>query len=292
MGCLVAETGMNGTAGRRTWLKRGTRPLAAIVSVACLPLLLIGGCQSSFIYFPRPYGPETVRRWSSAHEGRVLSYQTGQGRQQAYLQGNLKSPRHLWIVCGGNGSLALDWSDWLAANGPGDDAFLLVDFPGYGNNEGAPSPGRIAEGFRQVVPAAKDAVGLPRDTDRLRFFGHSLGAAAVMIAAAEFRIPRGVLLAPFTSTMDMAREVTGLPVGFLLVHRFDNRARLRELAGNGGRVTIVHGTDDEVIPVSMARQLAADQPAHVELVEIPGGRHNTIAEFSPATLAEALNSAR
>ena len=182
-------------------------------------------------------------------------------------------------------------ADWLAAHGPQPDAFLLVDFPGYGACEGSPAPGRIAESFRTVVPAAREELALPDDPERLRFFGHSLGAAAVMIAASEFRIPRGVLLAPFTSTMDMAREVTGLPVGFLLTHRFDNRARITELARRGGQLTIVHGTADEVIPVSMARALAAGQPSHVQLIEIPGGRHNTIAETRPAELARAIATA-
>ncbi|MCX6874349.1 MAG: hypothetical protein NTW21_11170 [Verrucomicrobia bacterium] len=37
-------------------------------------------------------------------------------------------------------------------------------------------------------------------------------------------------LALFTGTMDRAREVTGMPLGFLVRHRFDNPARLAALA--------------------------------------------------------------
>lgn len=255
------------------------------------PLVLVG-CQSSLIYFPRPYPPETQGTWVKETGGRIIDYRTSQGAQRAFLQGNLRSPRNLWVACGGNGSLALDWADWLALHGPAEDAFLLVDFPGYGDCEGAPNPARIRESFRTLAPLAWQELGEAPDPGRLRFFGHSLGAAACLIAASELGIRRGVLLAPFTSTMEMSREVTGLPLGFLVTHRFDNRARLRELAGNGGRVIIVHGTSDEVIPFRMARQLAADQPAHVELVGISGGRHNTIPETDPETLAEALKSAR
>jgi pimeloyl-ACP methyl ester carboxylesterase len=89
--------------------------------------------------------------------------------------------------------------------------------------------------------------------------------------------------------MEMSRELTGLPLGFLVLHRFDNAARLAELAKRGpGKVIILHGTDDEVIPVAMSRSLAAGQQEIVRLREIPGGRHNTIQEDHPQELAKAL----
>ena len=113
----------------------------------------------------------------------------------------------------------------------------------------------------------------------MRFFGHSLGSAACLIAASEFSIQRGVLISPFTSTMEMSQALTGLPLGFLVWHRFDNSARLTELEARGpGEVIILHGSDDEVIPVGMSRSLAAQHPKVVRFTEIPGGRHNTIQE--------------
>ena len=111
-----------------------------------------------------------------------------------------------------------------------------------------------------------------------------------MLAATEFKIQRGVLLAPFTSTMDMSRRMTGLPVGFLVWHRFDNSARLAELAARGpGEVIILHGVNDEVIPVAMSRTLEAQQKAIVRLREIPGGKHNTIQDDHAEELAKALS---
>ncbi len=110
-----------------------------------------------------------------------------------------------------------------------------------------------------------------------------------MICATEFKIQRGVLLAPFTSTMDMANVVTGLPVGFLVTHRFDNEARLAELAERGrGEVIILHGSDDESIPVTMSRKLADQRKEVVHFIEIPGGRHNTIQDQNAENLSDAL----
>ena len=276
------------TKPRSRWRTRVFLPLLVIAGI---PLWLIASCQSKLIYFPRPYAPGTTSEWREKTAGKPIDFKTSQGKQRAFLQGNLKSPRNLWIVCGGNGTVALDWSEWLERHAPKQDAWLLVDFPGYGDCEGSPSPSRIRETFRTGVPLAFREIGWPAkpDSNKLRFFGHSLGGAACLIAATEFGIQRGVLIAPFTSTMDMTRQVTGLPLGFLVWHRFDNSARLAELAARGpGEVIILHGTDDEVIPVSMSSTLAARQKEIVRLSEIPGGRHNTIQERSTEAVSAAL----
>jgi pimeloyl-ACP methyl ester carboxylesterase len=265
--------------------------LRFLLVLAAIPLLMLAGCQSQFIYFPRPYADGITAQWQQRTAGKKIDFTTSQGKQRAFLQGKLKTPRNLWIFCGGNGTVALDWSEWIDENAPQEDAWLLVDFPGYGDCEGSPSPSRIRESLKTVVPLAARELGWsdPPDPARLRFFGHSLGSAACLIAATEFGVQRGVLVSPFTSTMEMSGVLTGLPLGFLVWHRFDNPARLAELTARGpGKVVILHGTDDEAIPVWMSRKLAAAQKSAVTLREIPGGRHNTIPETHRAELAGAI----
>lgn len=266
--------------------------LAAIPAVAILAGLgLISCAQSRLIYFPRPYEKTTVAQWRTTVGGRTIDYETSQGKQRAFLQGNLTSPRNLWIFCGGNGTIALDWADWLKLHAPKQDTWLLIDYPGYGDCSGSASPSAIRESIRTVVPEAAKQLGWSGAPapERLRFFGHSLGAAAALIGASEFGIQRGVILTPFTSTMDMAGHMTKLPVGFLVYHRFDNEARLRELAARGpGSVIIFHGTDDEAIPVEMGRKLAEQQKDIARLIEIPGGMHNTLQETNAEDISRAL----
>ncbi|BCU78802.1 alpha/beta hydrolase [Luteolibacter sp. LG18] len=277
-------------------MRRFLLKLLKLISCGVLLLLLgLTGCQSSFIYFPRPYPPTRVSHWSKESGNKILDYQTSDGPQQAYLIQRTPRPQHLWIVCGGNGTVALDWSDWLREHGPRDDAWLLVDMPGYGACAGSPSPRSIRRSLRAVVPTAMNSLGwsLPADQGKLRFFGHSLGNAVCLMAAKEYGIRRGVLMSPFTSTMDMTRVVTGVPLGFLLWHRYDNLARLREIeAAGSGKVVILHGAEDEVIPVSMGRTLATAAPNTAQFVEIPGGHHNDLSELAPETLEKALETAR
>jgi pimeloyl-ACP methyl ester carboxylesterase len=261
---------------------------AATVAIA---LLLISCVQSRFIYFPRPYAAGVAATWEQSKKGRFIEHKTSQGKQRAYLQGNLTAPRNLWIVCGGNATLALEWSQWLQDHCPRQDAWLLIDYPGYGDCEGTPSPAHIRESIKAAIPIASKELGWSDQPspERLRFFGHSLGAAAALMAASEFGIQRGVLLTPFTSTMDMSRAMTGLPIGFLIRHRFDNGARLKELAQRGpGEVIIFHGTTDEAIPVEMSRQLAAERKDVVKFTEIPNGRHNTLQDTNLEEIVQAL----
>ena len=274
-----------------TLVRRIVKLLLILVVLLAIPLVLLAGCQSRLIYFPRPYGEGMVAAWQADTGGRLVDYVTAQGKQRAFLQGELDSPRRLWVVCGGNGTVALDWSRWLEENAQRDDAWLLVDFPGYGDSAGSPTPERIRENLATAVPLAWREVGGTGDPDpeRLRFFGHSLGAAACLMAASDFGIQRGVLIAPFTSTMDMSRAVTGLPLGFLVTHRFDNRARLAELAARGpGEVVILHGSDDEAIPVEMSRTLAAERKDVVRFHELEGGRHNTLVDTHGEMVLEAI----
>lgn len=258
-------------------------------------LVLLTGCQSKLIYFPRPYGPDHVAEWDTEPGTRVIDYATTDGKQQAYLLSPTPRPERLWLVCGGNGTLALEWSDWLRDNGPQQDAWLLVDIPGYGACSGNPRPTGIRRTLQGAVPAAMDSLGwsLPADHGKLRFFGHSLGSAVSLMAADEYGLNRGVLLTPFTSSMDMAEAMLGVDLGFIVWHRFDNRARLHEIEGReSAAVFILHGSDDEAIPVSMSRDLAKEFPTLVHYTEIPGGRHNTLQNIAPEKIRAALETAR
>jgi pimeloyl-ACP methyl ester carboxylesterase len=274
---------------------RWLRPLLLFVLIPVTAVLgLLTGCQSKLIYFPRPYGPDHVAKWDAEPGTTVIDYSTDHGRQQAYLLSPGPRPERLWLVCGGNGTLALEWSDWLREHGPRQDAWLLIDIPGYGACSGKPRPATIRQNLEAAVPAALDSLkwSLPADHGRLRFFGHSLGSAVCLMAAEEFKVPRGVLLSPFTSTMDMTEAMFGLDLGFLVWHRFDNRARLGALSRSDAAVFILHGSDDEAIPVSMSRDLAKEFPTTVRYTEIPGGRHNDLPDLAAEPIRTALDEAR
>jgi pimeloyl-ACP methyl ester carboxylesterase len=243
-------------------------------------VLLLVSCQDRLIYFPRPYDKPSL--WDlDQRKGGQLAYETSQGKQVAFYlpprAEGLKEPAYLWIVCGGNGALALDYAEeplhWDARFG-----YLFVDYPGYGLCAGKPNPSRIEESTVAAAGALRKELGWSEEQFRQRtgVFGHSIGCAAALMAADKMELRGAVLCAPFTSMTAMGRLLLGWPLCHLCLHRFDNVARLRVLDERGAKVRIFHGAEDEAIPVEMCRELAKTFPRTVQAKEVEGGGHNDV----------------
>lgn len=260
--------------------------LAAVV----IGLLLI---QHGMIYHPRSYGRTyAVELPKNAVE---LKYATAQSAQVSFYlppQGTPHEPERVWVMFGGNGTLALDWSDFLAQLPKSNDGFLLVEYPGYGRCEGTPNPGPIADAAEKALLALAATLHIdpPHLNTKLNIVGHSLGCATALQFAVRHPVQRIVLLAPFTSLRDMARRTVGFPFNYLLLHNYDNRARLAELAAlpSPPRVTIIHATDDQVIPCAMGRELAGMFPKMVRFREIADADHDTILHAAHDEIVEAM----
>lgn len=234
--------------------------------------------QHSLIYHPRAYGP------AYAHvlppNGVEIEYVLPFGKQTAfYIPPPNDSPKRVWIAFCGNGSLALDWTGLLPDYPSNGDAFLVVDYPGYGKNSGYATIDRT----RATTNGALYALALRLHVDeaqiRLCTIGHSLGAAAALDFAAHHRVESIVLAAPFTSLRDEAATIVGHYLARLLIENYDNRESLREIYKQNPRVRIAifHGTDDHDIPVRMGRALANEFPA-ISYHEIRGADHMTVME--------------
>ncbi len=257
------------------------------------PVIFLLGCQSSLIYHPNPYRAE-YESMLQADKGERVLFETSQGHQTAfYIPARRPAsglPQTLWLCFAGNGSLALDW---LYDTGAWDDrfAYLLVDYPSYGECEGTPNPARIRESGKAAVEAlarhlhTSQAELLPR----LAVLGHSLGSAAALMAADDLDIRRGVLMSPFTTMTDMGRIVLGWPLCYLNQHRFNNRKTLGHVASRAGaRFVIFHGAEDEVIPVRMGAELAAAHPQVVTFHAVPGGHHNDLLDLISPQIGRAM----
>ncbi|MDZ4401504.1 alpha/beta hydrolase [Prosthecobacter sp.] len=268
--------------------------LLRLVAIAILtPAIFLLGCQSSLIYHPNPCRPQH-ERMLSAMQGARVRFTTSQGTQTAFYIPPRAStpglPPTIWLCFGGNGALALDWLHFTDA---WDEqfAYLLVDYPGYGDCEGAPTPGRIRESSKAAFEALAKHLNTTKEDlqPRIAVLGHSLGAAAALMAAEDLDVRRAVLLSPFTTMTDMGRLVLGWPLCYLNLHRFDNRKTLRHVASRtGARLVIFHGAADEVIPAHMGRELAVAHPQVVTFHEVPDAHHNDILALISDRVGKAM----
>jgi pimeloyl-ACP methyl ester carboxylesterase len=251
--------------------------------------------QHSLIYFPHRYGNEyAVRLPKGAAE---LNFRTSQGQQLAFFippkNHEIHIPAQLWTMFSGNGSVALDWSDVVARCPNTDDGFLLIEYPGYGKCEGSASPAAIEESAEHAVDtlAAVLKVDQPELEAKLNAVGHSIGCGAALNFSVHYPVRKVILLAPFTSLREMARRSVGFPLCYLLLHNFDNRARLAELEKRATppRVTIFHGRDDTIIPPAMGRELAARFPNLIKFQLVPDADHNNLPDLAANQIFAAMN---
>jgi pimeloyl-ACP methyl ester carboxylesterase len=271
------------------------RKLANAVAAILIGLLLAAGAiyllQDRMIYHPRPYGAEAEN--VSTRPLIRINYHTSAGDQVAFYAAPAVGgvPERLWIMFGGNGGLILEYHHLIEQPELANAGILMVDYPGYGYNQGHPSGATIQESANAAVAALAARLDTtPAELlSHAGVIGHSLGTGpALELAVAHPEIRRVLLVAPFTSLYDMCYRVVG-PIAYLLHHNFDNEARLRELSGRNPcpAVAIFTGSQDQVIPVIMSRKLKAEFP-WVTYVEKPAYEHNHIVTDAAPELAALL----
>ena len=142
---------------------------------------------------------------------------------------------------------------------------------GYGGSAGKPTESyNVADAI-----AAYDRLrqlGVP--AGMIVAYGESLGSGQAVRLAAERQVAGIVLEAAPTSTVDVGRSVYFfLPLNLLITDQYNVE---RHIGAVTAPLLILHGEDDEVIPVDMGRRIfrAANEPKRIET--FPGGHHNDL----------------
>ncbi len=185
-----------------------------------------------------------------------------------FVQPTANPARASMLLCHGIGETVQHWfpvQQLLAANGV---ASLLFDYSGYGRSSGHPSATQYDLDALSAFQALK-RLTRPLPTAILGFSLGSGPAAAIVNAAAPDYL---FLCAAFTSFRDAVRAI-GLPAGFtpLVPPLWSAKDALRDCRVP---ILVVHGDNDRLFPVRMARDLASCCPAPAEAIIVPGCRHN------------------
>ena len=148
-----------------------------------------------------------------------------------------------------------------------------LSYRGYGGSSGSPSEaGLIAD-----ATAAYDwliAKGVA--PSRLALLGESLGSGVAVQLAAKREVGAVALEAPYTSTVDVAAKIYWwLPVHALMKDQFKS---MDFIAAVVAPLLVVHGDQDELIPVEFGRRLfaAANQPKELDVIQ--GFGHEVLFE--------------
>jgi alpha-beta hydrolase superfamily lysophospholipase len=164
---------------------------------------------------------------------------------------------------------------------------VLVEYRGYGH---AKTPGfaPTEQGIYEDAEAVLDALAA-RGTgpDRVALWGQALGAGVAAEMALRGKGSRLELVAPFTSTIDLAaRVVPFVPLTWIMVDRFDTLAKAPRITTPA---LVVHGEIDDVIPVEEGEAIAKALP-NATFMKIAEGRHDNLYKSAATVTALAAHA--
>lgn len=262
----------------------------AIVSVGAVVVgvaLLFGALfvfQDRLVYFPDASG--VARAGEAVPGARDVSFETQDGlRLGAWFVPAAPGSdlRMAVLVAHGNGGNRADRAPLAAALARAGLSVLLFDYRGYGGNPGTPSEEGLARDARAAVAALAAQPGVR--SDRILYFGESLGAAVVTRLATE-RPPTGLLLrSPFADLAAVGeRRYPFLPVRLLLRDRYPVAEQVARVPAP---TTVVYGTHDSLVPPDQSRRVAAAAEFPARTVAVAGADHNDRVFLDGAPLIRA-----
>ncbi len=233
--------------------------------------------QRSMMYFPeRSRTPPAAAGFAAATE---VALDTADGEKLVAWHVPPRDGRPLVLYFHGNGGALryrVERFRALIADGNG---LLALSYRGYGGSSGSPSE----DGLLADAAAAYSFAAARTPTERIALWGESLGSAVAIALAAEHKVGRLVLEAPFSSAVDIGAKVYWfLPVRLLMKDQFRSDLRVAQVKAP---ILILHGTHDGVVPIAFGERLFALANEPKRMLRLNGGGHNNLDAFGAVVAA-------
>ncbi len=163
---------------------------------------------------------------------------------------------------------------------------VALSYRGYAGSSGAPSE----RGLLQDAEAAYAFTSARYAADRIVVWGFSLGTGVAVATAAEHPVSKLILEAPYTSTVDVAGALLRIvPVSMLMRDQFHSDRRIARVTAP---LLIMHGTNDQAIPIAFGERLFAMAHDPKQFVRFPGGGHENLDDFGAIDTARRFIDGR
>jgi pimeloyl-ACP methyl ester carboxylesterase len=237
-----------------------------------------------FLYYPTTI-PVAAPLPPYARDAREVWITTPAGGRIHSLHWPAPDGRPTILFFHGNAQTVYEWA-WIREElSPLDCGLLLIDYPGYGKSDGAPSEAALGDAGEASFAWLEGEGGVA--AEKMVIFGKSLGGGVAAKVATGRRLRGLVLESTFTSIPGVARHLLPfLPGGMLLKSEVYNTVgRLPRIVAP---ILIVHGVADQLIPVREAHTLfeKANEPKRLYLVE--GAGHADVALTAGAAYGATL----
>ena len=252
--------------------------IVAVYAVICV-VAYFGNRR--FMYFPDPARtPPAEAGLDSIEEVEIA---TSDGVTLVAWQAPAKADKPTILYFHGNWANAANRAskiDTILESGFG---IFYLNNRGYGGSGGKPTE---QNNIADAIAAYDHLVKYGASADKIVAYGESLGSGQAVRLATQRTVAAVVLEAPLTSTVDVARAAYfWLPLGLLLTDKYNNE---RNISSVTAPVLVLHGAQDEVIPVEMGWQVyrAANEPKRIEV--FPQGAHSDLFEHGAWRTVQAF----
>ena len=257
---------------RRLWAWLLGVPLAAYVLAGCS----LYGIQRSLLFHPWQGVPEQAEA-----AGMVpVKVTAGDGITVVHWYAPAEPGQATIVLFHGNGGTVMALAAWAKAFRARGLGVVLADYRGYSGNPGTPSEAGLYADARAIL----DWVAAQGIDDRHTvLLGWSLGTGIAVEMATERPVGGVVLLAPYTSIVDVgARRYPIFPVSLLMRDRFDSASKI---AAIHTPVMVVTGERDLVVPPDMGHALfaAAREPKRALFLPTTGHLIRPSTAFAAVT---------
>ena len=265
---------------KKSRLKPGAiRALAGVLSAVEVIALIYGAfwfLQDSQLFHPG-HDPHSWEELAARPEFEAVEFTAGKQTWHGMLRhGASEEPSPLIIFFYGNGQTASQAMRQMDAAGMwgywGGYSCLVMDYAGYGLNEGRPSAKNMCG---EALAAYDYAMALP-GVSRVIVGGYSIGTGPAAYLAAHRAVAGLFLLAPYANSYDLYSSVLPIfygPMRLFVRHRF----RSDKCAGETRiPALVVASRDDEIVPFASSKKLVGCFGGECTFIPLNGVGHGSI----------------
>ncbi|MFN3701277.1 MAG: alpha/beta hydrolase [Alphaproteobacteria bacterium] len=265
------------------WRQRDIIILCVGFYCFCLGYLYL--FQRDFMYFPGGVRPDIAVIIDESLRPQVLNLKTADGLEisgwfwppekteesKESKESKEDKSKPVIVYFHGNAQNYGYWIDKALIYVRSGYGFVLAEYRGYGGNMGRPSEQGLFEDARTYLNfLINDLNYTPQD---IVLLGESLGTGIAVQMASERPVRAVVLQSPYTSTLDVARNQYWMfPVKALMKDQFRSDLIVPQLENLP--LLIIHGEDDDLIPVHMAQRLYELAQPPKNIIVMPHTGHN------------------
>jgi fermentation-respiration switch protein FrsA (DUF1100 family) len=260
-----------------------------IVGAACYLgfVVLLYFAQRSMLY-PIPEKTRTSPAAAGFPEAEEHIISTSDGEKLVAWHVPPREGKSVIIFFHGNGDILAWRVPWFREMTAGGTGLIALSFRGYAGSSGSPTEAGLLNDAEAAYAFAIQRYA----PERIVVWGFSLGTGPAVALAANQRIGKLILEAPYTSIADVAAAAFPfVPVRWFIRDTFHSDQRIVNVTAP---VLIMHGERDGTIPIRFGERLYALARDPKQMVRFPDGSHDDLDNFGAmqvarSFLAEAAN---